>query len=72
MQGSPHVASSEDEREEGEERLWCLKKLLEEESLPTDECECRGDAMGLSVGVEWTDVAIFVSPSSESRDGLCT
>jgi len=37
------------------------------------ECEWRGDAMGLSAGVECTDVAaLIVSPSCESRDGLCT
>ena len=47
------------------------EKRLEEESLPTEEWEWRGDAMGLSAGVEWTEVAVF-SPSWESREGLCT
>jgi hypothetical protein len=52
-------------------RLGWPEKRLEEESLPTEEWEWRGDAMGLSAGVEWTDVAVF-SPSCESLEGLCT
>jgi hypothetical protein len=53
--------------------LWPREKRLEEESRPTEEWEWRGEAMGLSAGVEWTEVAVLVSlPSCESRDGLCT
>ena len=43
------------------------EKRLEEESRdcgPTDEWECRGEAIGLRTGVEWKDVvAVVFSPS---------
>ena len=36
-----------------------------------EEWEWHGEAMGLSAGVEWTEVAVL-SPSWESREGLWT
>ena len=53
------------------DRLGWPEKRLEEESLPTEEWEWRGEAMGLSAGVECTEVAVL-SPSWESREGLWT